>query len=117
MKRKYTETDRKVARLRSQLPRWNYGRQVKVYSAYSKKGAQLLQMAQRNIGYTLHDVYTTWSDEKEEAYIDCWNMYTNSPNAHSFHICSASPRFFTVSFQTDEDISYFTHMTEYLIVF
>ena len=69
----------------------------------TKRGQQILRMAERNIGTTLRNVYTTFSQEKEDAYYDCLREKVED-NGDNFHICSASTYQFTVAWEyTNEE--------------
>ena len=69
----------------------------------TKRGQQILRMAESNIGRELYDVYGSFSAEKARAMADCKRWYLED-NGYNFHICSANTFQFTVAWEyTDEE--------------
>lgn len=85
----------------------------------TKTGKHILASLDRSKGVYLEDAYKTYSDKKHAAWCKLWEQYMNDKQAHSFHICSASPQVFTCGWYTweeDEPIAlYFTHMNQYKV--
>lgn len=50
-------------------------------------------------GYTLNDVYSTYSAEKEKAYNQCLEKYRNTQGSFDFYICSHNTFQFTVTWK------------------
>ena len=105
-----------VRTLRQQMPRYNNGRKVVVLSAHTKRGQYIIVDASRCEGVTLRDVYGSWSDTKQEAYNEAFEMYRNTPNSTAFRICGHNHNVFTVSWVADNIVYYLTHVTEYIVV-
>ena len=110
------EVENIVKSMRSQLPAINHGRNVKVYSEYSKMGEKILAMASRYDGTDLNYCYDNPSPAKREAFDAVYQMYCNDSNADSFSICSHNCQNFSVSWITDRCVVYITRKTEYYVV-
>lgn len=108
--------ERKVREIRHMLPTRSNGRNVKVLSEYSKAGQAVIESASRWKGNNLQQVYGRWSDEKQQAYDEVWDMFCNSSNGTAFSICSASTYSFSVSWVSDAGIHLVTKDTAYLVI-
>lgn len=117
MKMERKAFEKKVREIRRMMPSDNNGRKVVVLSEYSKKGLQVLASASRWDGNTLNQVYDRWSDAKQEAYDEAWEMYCNSRHGCSFSICSHNSFGFTVSWLHDDGCTFLTRSTEYLVIY
>lgn len=69
-----------------------------IVNGATKRGQQILRMAESNIGRTLRDVYTTFSREKEDAYYACLREKVED-EGNNFHICNANSYQFTVAWE------------------
>ena len=69
-----------------------------VINGATKRGQQILGMAESNIGHKLYDVYTTYSGAKARAYDRCLEEMLED-NGYDFHICSANTFQFTVAWE------------------
>ena len=116
MKKTMKEFKKDVKRFRNFASGYNHGREVVVLDEYTKKGQSIIDQASRHQGVWLHDVYSYWSDAKDEAFHEVYEMYSNDPDAHSFGICSHCSNFFTVSWISRNKIFFFTHMKEYVVI-
>lgn len=67
-----------------------------VINGATKRGQNILAMAESNIGRELYDVYGSFSSEKAKAMRDCKRWYLED-NGYNFHICSANTWQFTVA--------------------
>lgn len=65
--------------------------------ASTKKGMFLLHRGECCEGYTLEDIYNSYSTEKHEAYVNCLEKYLSGIGSHDFHICSHNTFQFTVA--------------------
>lgn len=117
MKLERKEFEKKVREIRRMMPTYSNGRKVVVLSEYSKAGKRVIDMGSRWDGFDLHQVYDHWSDEKQAAYDNAWEMYCNSRHGDSFGICSHTCQSFTVSWLHDDGLTVLTSKTEYLVIF
>lgn len=113
MNKKYKEY---VNQVRKNMPVYNHGRFVVVLSEDTAKGVDILKRASRWAGDTLSQVYDNWSETKERAYNDAWEMYCSDPDASGFSICSANTFQFTVSWVTPVSVVYLTRDCEYHVM-
>ena len=113
---KNNDFEKMVKEYRAKAPYYNNGRRVVVLSEHSAKGKQVLQSASLWDGYTLNQVYDRYSNEKERAYNDAWQMYCNDDGAESFSICSHCSNFFTISWIKKGAVIFLTHRTEYVVI-
>lgn len=95
---------------------YNNGRVVKYVNEWTFTGQQLLARAACNIGTELSDVYSYWSNEKSEAYKNCWDMYTSDDNARNFRIVSRNTNQFSVAWDTLAETVLLTSAYEYHII-
>ena len=68
-----------------------------VLNENSARGKDIISRGSRYAGKTLHQVYSSWSNAKEEAYNRCVEKYQNIPEHDAFSICSANTYGFTCS--------------------
>lgn len=87
---------------------------MRTINAKTARGRALLDTANNYAGYTLRDVYGTWSAEKEAAMDKCRRMYLDE-DGRGFHICSANGWAFSVSWKTDAGTRLITRDNDYLI--
>lgn len=117
MKRDIKDFEKYVRDIRRIMRKWRDGRSVVYLSEYSEKGKQILDMASRYEGECLHQIYSKWSPEKQKAYDDAWAMYCNDIHSESWGICSHNSQGFTVSWLSDQGLTYLTYKTEYHVIF
>ena len=117
MKLDKKEFEKKVREIRNMMPAYNNGRRVVVLSEYSKKGKDVLARASSRDGNTLYQVYDHWSENKQKAFDEAWEMYCNSRHGNSFSVCSHNTFGFTVSWLHDDGCTFLTKDTEYLVIF
>lgn len=117
MKLDKKEFEKKVRETRNMMPPYNNGRRVVVLSEYSKKGKDVLARASSRDGNTLYQVYDHWSENKQKAFDEAWEMYCNSRHGNSFSVCSHNTFGFTVSWLHDDGCTFLTKDTEYLVIF
>ena len=106
-----------VNAIRLIMPEYSNGRKVIVLREDTKKGQDIIERASRYEGYTLEQVYTTPSDAKRQAFEEAWEMYRNSRHGDSFGICSHNCQMFTVSWLSDDGLTFLTPTREYLVIF
>lgn len=83
--------------------------------AATKKGQNMLQTANRFDGYTLNEVYGSYSVAKYQAFYDCL-MKAQAENGKNFHICSHNTFGFSVAWETAEGVRIETPKSSYLIL-
>lgn len=105
-----------IRNMRKTLPCFNDGRVVRYLSEYSKEGQIILAKASKYEGECLGQVYSSWSDEKQEEYDKLWKRYCEDKSASVFGICCASGWFFTISWVTQNQVLYFTPNVEYVVI-
>lgn len=92
---------------------------MKELKGSTKAGQSVIARASFCEGYTLHDVYNSFSQAKDNAYHWCAMEFHDTKNAHDFHICSHNTFGFTVAWQgkiNDENIlRYETKDNSYLV--
>ena len=111
-----TQFEKYVRWFRKNAPQENNGRKVVILSDATKSGRRILEMASRFEGYRLEDVYQYHSEDKEYAYQDVYNMYSNDATAESFGICSHNCQAFTVSWANNKGVIFLTNKTEYHVL-
>lgn len=67
-----------------------------------KKGQSLLAQSKNSIGYTLSDVYKTYSLAKKQAYFQCKRL-CGREGGYSFRIVSKNSSFFSVAWNVVVD--------------
>ena len=117
MKKDAREFKKYVSMFRALTPLYSNGRRVVVLSEESKRGQDIIAKGSRYEGYTLNQVYDYWSDSKQQAYDDVWEMYCNGRHSNTFGICSHNTHMFTVSWLDDDGLHYVTKGTEYIVIF
>ena len=70
---------------------------MKTLKASTKAGQNILRRAEHNEGYFLSEVYSSFSQEKENAWKLCEYEYLTSDSHSNFHICSHNTFGFTVA--------------------
>ena len=108
---------KKVRDMRNMVPYYNHGRRVVVLAEGTKKGDEIIAKASRYEGYYLNQVYDYWSQAKQAAFDEAYEMFCNSRHGESFGICSHNVNMFTVSWLHDDGLTLLTPNTEYLVIF
>ena len=88
---------------------------MKEINQYTKRGQQLLEMARRNEGFALSDVYENASYSKRVAYDECLREAFESGDATTFHICSHNTFSFTCAWDSKDGVRYSTSQNDYII--
>ncbi len=117
MKRTEKEFKKYVQQLRKMMPYYNNDRRVVVVAEGTKQAEQIIAKARIKEGTTLYHIYTKWSQEKQSAFDDAFDMYCCSRHGENFHICSHNTYGFCVSWLHDDGLTLLTPNTEYLVVF
>ena len=86
-----------------------------IIKSTTKKGAAMLNSAKTFEGYTLNEVYSSYSNAKLCAYHHCLNKAANE-NGHNFHICAHNTFGFSVAWETEKGVRIETPKNSYLIV-
>lgn len=73
---------------------------MKEYKASTKRGEQIISMGLRCDGYSLSDLYNSWSQEKQEAYERCLKEFESDKKSSVFRIGNANSFCFTASWLT-----------------
>ena len=88
---------------------------MKEINQYTKRGQQLLEMARRNEGFALSDVYGNPSYSKCLAYGACLNEALQEDDATTFRICSHNSFSFTCAWNSKDGVRFCTSSNDYLI--
>ena len=116
MKRTAKEFKKYVQGIRQVTPYYSNDRRVVVLGEDTKAGQRIIAMASKYEGTELRHVYKYWSEAKQQAFNEVWEMYVNSRHGEAFSICSHNCRAFTVSWLSD-GLHFITSKTEYLVIF
>lgn len=76
---------------------------MREYKLSTSRGRQIYDMGNRCCWLDLRNVYSKWSDAKEEAFNRCWDMYINDENSSDFGIGNANSFGFTASWLAEKD--------------
>lgn len=80
----------------------------------TKKGQAMIQNAKKFEGYTLNEVYGSYSNAKYNAFVYCLNK-AQAENGRNFHICSHNTFGFSVAWETDKGVRIETPKSSYLV--
>lgn len=69
----------------------------RILKASNKNGASMLRRASIDEGYSLSDVYDTYSPAKGASWEWCFRKYADTPDSTNFHICSHNTFAYCVS--------------------
>lgn len=72
---------------------------MKTLKASTKAGQAIIEKAERNIGYYLTDVYTTYSTKKLNSWKWCYSEFIKTDKHEDFHICSCNSYGYTVAWK------------------
>ena len=86
-----------------------------VIKSTTKKGQNMLNRAKNFEGYTLNEVYGTYSTAKICAFYDCLTK-AQAENGKNFHICSHNTFGFSVAWEVENGMRIETPQNSYLIV-
>lgn len=70
---------------------------ARIFKASTKQGASILRRASYNEGFSLDEVYGSYSAEKSRSWKECFYKYCDTPNSTNFHICSHNSFQYSVS--------------------
>lgn len=84
------------------------------FSTDTAKGKMLFDRANCNEGYDLYDIYTTFSQEKTQAWRKCLNKCLDEDGRH-FRIIAHNRYGFSVAWDTREGVRIETPTNSYLI--
>ena len=87
---------------------------MKVINLNTKKAQALLNGANRHAGYTLDDIYASYSCAKSSAYRWCLNKCAEEGGS-DFHITSFNTFGFSVAWKTSEGVRIETPNNSYLL--
>lgn len=73
------------------------------FKASTKQGKNIIDRASVYEGYYLSDVYGTHSNEKENSWRICHDMYISTENSSDFHICSHNTFQYSVAWYGTKD--------------
>ena len=82
----------------------------------TKKGKIMMNSAKNFQGYTLNEIYGTYSMAKYHAFYDCV-LKAQAENGRNFHIISHNSFGFSVVWETEKGIRIETPKNSYLILF
>ena len=83
--------------------------------ATTKKGQNMLQSAKNFQGYTLNEIYDSYSSAKYNAFVYCLNKAANE-NGKNFHIYSHNSFGFSVAWNVENGVRIETPQNSYLIL-
>ena len=73
---------------------------MREFKASTRQGQNIIKRASYHEGYSLADVYGSYSDEKAESYNYCFELYASDYNSRDFHICSHNSFCYSVAWNT-----------------
>ena len=73
---------------------------MREFKASTRQGQNIIKRASYHEGYSLADVYGSYSDEKAQSYNHCFELYARDYNAGDFHICSHNSFCYSVAWNT-----------------
>ena len=93
---------------------------MKVLKGSTKAGQNIIARGEQWIGDSLAQVYTTWSQEKQDEYDKCYQKYLATPEHSAWGICSKNTWQFTVSwvglFNGENALFYETASNSYIVL-
>lgn len=87
-----------------------------IIKSTTKKGQNMISKAHNFEGYTLNEVYGTYSPAKFNAYRYCIEKCA-AENGHNFHICSHNTFGFSVAWETAQGVRIETPQNSYFVVY
>ena len=88
---------------------------MKTIKSTTKKGQSLIASAKRFDGYTLNEVYGSYSPAKYHAFVDCVYM-AQAENGKNFHICSHNTFGFSVAWEVENGVRIETPKSSYFVI-
>ena len=82
----------------------------------TKKGENMLNNANYYDGYSLHDIYNSFSYAKEKAYNYCRELYYKE-NGSNFRIISHNTFSFSIAFDVENGVRIETPNNSYLVLY
>ena len=76
---------------------------MREYNASTKRGKQLIYMGGRCCWSSLHELYNSWSQEKQQAFDRCYEQYLNDNQSTAFGVGNATSYGFTCSWLAVKD--------------
>lgn len=76
---------------------------MREYNASTAKGQQLIKTGSKCCWSSLYNLYDKWSQAKEVAFNNCYNLYIASENHSDFGIGNATSYSFTASWLASKD--------------
>lgn len=73
---------------------------MREFKASTRQGQNIINRASYHEGYSLADVYGSYSNKKACSYNKCYEIYANDDNASDFHICSHNSFCYSVAWNT-----------------
>ena len=73
---------------------------MREFKASTRQGQNIINRASYHEGYSLDDVYGSYSHEKAYSYNKCYELYVSDVNAIDFHICSHNSFCYSVAWNT-----------------
>lgn len=73
---------------------------MREFKASTRQGQNIINRASYHEGYSLADVYGSYSNEKAYSYNKCYELYASDDNASDFHICSHNSFCYSVAWNT-----------------
>lgn len=91
-----------------------------ILKASTKKGQDIVKKGTNWIGDWLHQVYDSWSNEKEYEFNKCYEKYLATPEHAAWGICSKNTWMFAVSwvglYKGENAMFYETHKNSYVVL-
>lgn len=76
---------------------------MKEYKASTKRGQALISMGERCCWSSLHNLYDSWSQAKQQAFDRCWKEFINDNQSTTFGVGNANSFGFTCSWLAIKD--------------
>lgn len=76
---------------------------MREYKASTKRGKELIAMGERCCWDSLHNLYDSWSQAKQQAFDWCWEQFVNDNQSTAFGIGNANNFGFTCSWLAIKD--------------
>lgn len=93
---------------------------MKLLKGSTKAGQNIIARGEHWIGDYLHQVYTSWSAEKQAEFDKCYDKYLSTPEHSAWGICSKNTWAFTVSwlglFEGENALFYETSKNSYVVL-
>ena len=70
---------------------------TRVFKASTKQGASIIKRASYYEGFSLDEVYGSFSPSKANSWKWCFTKYCDTPKSRNFHICSHNSFQYSVS--------------------